>query len=274
MSLAQPMARPRGALLHGLLIILCWLILAFGSAVLAPYDPAAGNDLLALQPPSALHWFGSDNLGRDVLSRTMYAGRLDIAMAVLAVFPPFVIGSVIGLLGGYFGGVLDYLPMRLLDVTGSFPYFILILAVISVIGPGLSGFFVAVTVVGWVGYARSMRDQTRELKRSEFVTAARCLGFSRARILLLHILPNAILPATILAISDMSIMLVLGVSLNYLGLGVQPPAVDWGRMISEGQAYLAQAWWTCFFPGAAIVLLALGFRLLADGLMEWLRIEV
>jgi peptide/nickel transport system permease protein len=129
-----------------------------------------------------------------------------------------------------------------------------------------------VAVVGWVGYARLLRNQTRTLKRGEFVTAARCLGFSQPRILLLHILPNAVLPAAILAISDMALMLVLGVSLNYLGLGVQPPATEWGRMISEGQPFLAQAWWVCFFPGAAIVLLALGFRLLADGLEERLGV--
>jgi len=273
MSLAQPMTQRSGALYYGLLIIGAWLALSFGAGFIAPYDPKATSDILALKSPDTLHWFGADNLGRDVLSRVMYAARLDITMAVLAIFPPFAIGSGIGLIAGYFGGVSDYLPMRLLDVTGSFPYFILILVVISVIGPGLPGFFISVAVVGWVGYARLIRNQTRMLKRSEFVTAARCLGFSRLRILLLHILPNAVLPATILAISDIALTLVLGVSLNYLGLGVQSPEIEWGRMISEGQPFLAQAWWICFFPGAAVVLLALGFRLLADGLSERLRIE-
>ena len=273
MSIAQPMILRTGALYHGLLIIAAWLVLAFGVNFIAPYDPLAANDILALQPPNALHWFGADNLGRDVLSRVMYGARLDITMAVLAVFPPLVIGIAIGLIAGYFGGISDYLPMRLLDVTGSFPYFILILAIISVIGPGLPGFFISVAVVGWVNYARLIRTQTRMLKRSGFITAARCLGFSRPRILLLHILPNAVLPAAVFAISDIALILVLGVSLNYLGLGVQPPAAEWGRMISEGQPFLAQAWWICFFPGVAIVLLALGFRLLADGLAERLGIE-
>ena len=250
-----------GALHYGLLIIAAWLILAFGASFVAPHDPMARNDILALQAPSGLHWFGTDNLGRDVLSRVIYAARIDIAMAVLAIFPPFVIGSALGLVAGYFGGISDYLPMRLLDVTGSFPYFILILAVISV------------AAVGWVNYARLIRNHTRTLKRGEFVTAARCLGFSRPRILLLHILPNAVLPAAVFAVSDFALTLVLGVSLNYLGLGVQPPAAEWGLMIAEGQPFLAQAWWICFFPGAAIVLLALGFRLLADGLAERLGIE-
>jgi peptide/nickel transport system permease protein len=278
MSIAQPtsqsMTRRSGSLYYGLLIILAWAILAFGASYIAPYDPRATNDILALQPPSTLHWFGADNLGRDVLSRVMYAGRLNFAMAVLAVFPPFVIGSMIGLVAGYVGGISDYLPMRLLDVTGSFPYFVLILAVVSVIGPGLSGFFISVAVVGWVNYARLIRNQTRSLRRGDFITAARCLGFSGPRILLLHILPNAVLPAAVFAVSDMALTLVLSVSLNYLGLGVQPPDAEWGRMIAEGQPFLSTGWWICFFPGVAIILLALGFRLLADGLSERLGIEV
>jgi peptide/nickel transport system permease protein len=273
MSIAQSMTPRSGALHYGLLIIAAWLILAFGASFIAPHDPMARNDILALQAPSGLHWFGADNLGRDVLSRVIYAARIDIAMAVLAIFPPFVIGSALGLVAGYFGGISEYLPMRLLNVAGSFPYFILILAVISVIGPGLSGFFISVATVGWVNYARLIRNHTQTLKQGEFVTAARCLGFSRPRILLLHILPNAVLPAAVFAVSDFALTLVLGVSLNYLGLGVQPPAAEWGLMIAEGQPFLAQAWWTCFFPGAAIVLLALGFRLLADGLAERLGIE-
>ena len=273
MSIALPASRPSGALYGGLLIVLAWVIAAVGASAFAPYDPMATNNILALQGPSAFHWFGCDNQGRDVLSRILYGARVDLTMATLAIFPPFVIGCAIGLFSGYLGGVSDYLPMRLLDVTGSFPYVVLILAVISVIGPGQPGFYISVAAVGWVGYARIMRNQTRTLRQGEFVTAARCLGFSGPRILLLHILPNALLPAAILALSDIALTLLLAVSMNYLGLGVQSSVVEWGRMIAEGQAYLAQAWWTCFFPGIAIATLALGFRLLADGLAERLGIE-
>jgi peptide/nickel transport system permease protein len=272
-SVALPIRARSATLYHGALIVLAWVILALGASAIAPYDPAIGNDLLAMQGPSALHWFGCDNLGRDILSRLLYGARTDITMAALAIFPPFVIGCGIGLVAGYFGGVSDYLPIRLLDVTGSFPYFILILAVISVIGPGQPGFYISVAAVGWVGYARILRNQTRSLRQGEFVTAARCLGFSGPRILLLHILPNALLPAAIQAISDIALTLMLAVALNYLGLGVQSPAIEWGRMISEGQAYLAADPWICFFPGAAIMLLALGFRLAADGLAERLEGE-
>jgi peptide/nickel transport system permease protein len=268
-----PIRRRSATLYHGALIVLAWVILALGASAIAPYDPTVGNNLLAMQGPSALHWFGCDNQGRDILSRLLYGARTDITMAALAIFPPFVIGCGIGLVAGYFGGVSDYLPIRLLDVTGSFPYFILILAVISVIGPGQPGFYISVAAVGWVSYARILRNQTRSLRQGEFVTAARCLGFSGPRILLLHILPNALLPAAIQAISDIALTLMLAVALNYLGLGVQAPAIEWGRMISEGQAYLAPDPWICFFPGVAIMLLALGFRLAADGLAERLEGE-
>jgi len=267
-SLALPIRRRSATLFYGALIVLVWVILALGASAIAPYDPTIGNNLLSMQGPSALHWFGCDNQGRDILSRLLYGARIDITMAALAIFPPFVIGCAIGLVAGYFGGVSDYLPIRLMDVTGSFPYFILILAVISVIGPGQPGFYISVAVVGWVSYARILRNQTRSLRQGEFVTAARCLGFSGPRILLLHILPNALLPAAIQAISDIALTLMLAVALNYLGLGVQAPAIEWGRMISEGQAYLSPDPWICFFPGAAIMLLALGFRLAADGLAE------
>jgi peptide/nickel transport system permease protein len=272
-SLALPLQRRSSTLYHGAAIVLVWLILALGASAIAPYNPTAGDNLLAMQGPSALHWFGCDNQGRDILSRLLYAARTDVTMAALAIFPPFVIGCAIGLVAGYFGGVSDYLPIRLLDVTGSFPYFILILAVISVIGPGQPGFYISVAAVGWVSYARILRNQTRSLRQGEFVTAARCLGFSGPRILLLHILPNALLPAAIQAISDIALTLMLAVSLNYLGLGVQSPVIEWGRMISEGQAYLTPDPWICFFPGAAIMLLALGFRLAADGLAERLEGE-
>lgn len=274
MSIALPMSRRNGTLYYGLVIVIGWVILALGASAIAPYDPSATNDILAMQPPSLLHWLGCDNQGRDILSRLLFGARIDLTMAALAIFPPFVIGCVIGLFGGYFGGVSDHLPIRLLDVTGSFPYFILILAVISVIGPGQPGFYISVAAVGWVSYARILRNQTRSLRQGEFVTSARCLGFSGPRILLLHILPNALLPAAVQAISDVALTLMLAVSLNYLGLGVQPPAIEWGRMISEGQAYLAQDPWICLFPGVAIMLLALGFRLLADGLAERLEVEV
>jgi peptide/nickel transport system permease protein len=268
MSVAPTRMRQAGALNYGILIIVLGVTFALAASFVAPFDPSVQDPVLAFQPPNALRWFGADNLGRDVLSRVLYATRLNLALGVLAVFPPFVIGCAIGLVAGYFGGILDRVPMSLLDVNVSFPFLVLILAILSVFGPGLPGFFIAVALVGWVNYARLTRFQTRMLKTRDFITAARALGFGHGRILVLHILPNAVLPTAVLATSDMALFLVLGATFGYLGLGASPSTPELGAMIAAGQPFLAKAWWICLFPGLAIVMLALGFRLLADGMVE------
>jgi peptide/nickel transport system permease protein len=150
---------------------------------------------------------------------------------------------------------------------------VLVIAIISVLGPGLKSFFISVALVGWVSYARLIRAQTLVLKESDFVLAARCLGYSRARIMFRHILPNAIVPAVVFSMSDVVVVILLGSALSYLGLGVQPPAAEWGVMIAEGQVFMATAWWISIFPGLAIVLLAFGFSLVADGLAEHLGVR-
>lgn len=256
------------ALQFGVGLTLLWLIIVLAAPLVAPYDPIAQDLKATLQPPSVTHWLGTDNFGRDVFSRIMWGARLDLAMGVLALITPFIIGCLIGLVAGYLGGIVDTLLMRLLDVTISFPFFVLVIAIISVLGPGLFSFFMAVALVAWVSYARLVRSQVLVLKHSDFVLAARNLGYGQLRIMLRHILPNAIVPALVFSMSDVVITILLGSSLSYLGLGVQPPAPEWGVMIAEGQNFLASAWWISFFPGLAIVILALGFSLLADGLAE------
>jgi peptide/nickel transport system permease protein len=163
--------------------------------------------------------------------------------------------------------------MRVLDVTISFPFFVLVIAIVSVLGPGLTSFFIAVSLVGWVSYARLIRSQVLALKHMDFIQAARALGYGPMRIMLGHLLPNAIAPAIVFAMSDVVLVILLGSSLSYLGLGAQPPAAEWGVMIAEGQTFLASAWWISFFPGLAIVFIALGFSLLGDGLAEWLGLQ-
>lgn len=266
-TMSYTMRGPR-ALQFGLGLTLFWLIIVVAAPLLAPYDPIAQDLKATLQPPSATHWLGTDNFGRDVFSRIVWGTRLDLAMGVLALITPFIMGCLIGLVAGYMGGVVDTLLMRLLDVTISFPFFVLVIAIISVLGPGLFSFFIAVALVAWVSYARLVRSQVLVLKHSDFVLAARNLGYGRLRIMLRHILPNAVVPALVFSMSDVVITILLGSSLSYLGLGVQPPAPEWGVMIAEGQNFLASAWWISFFPGLAIVVLALGFSLLADGLAE------
>jgi len=249
-------------------LTLFWIVLALAAPLIAPYDPTAQDLSATLLLPSFQHLLGTDNFGRDVLSRITWGIRLDLSMGLLALITPFVVGCLIGLVSGYFGGIVDMLLMRLLDVTMSFPFFVLVIAIISVLGPGLTSFFVAVALVAWVSYARLVRSQVLVLKHTDFVLAARGLGYSHRRIMLRHILPNAIVPAVVFSMSDVVITVLLGSSLSYLGMGVQPPTPEWGVMIAEGQNFLATAWWICFFPGLAIVFLALGFSLLADGLAD------
>ncbi len=256
------------SLLWGGGLTLFWIGLALAAPLIVPYDPTAQDLTATLRSPSLAHPLGTDNFGRDVLSRIVWGTRLDLAMGLLALVTPFVIGCLIGLISGYFGGIVDILLMRLLDVTMSFPFFVLVIAIISVLGPGLASFFIAVALVAWVSYARLVRSRVLILKQADFVLAARSLGYGHLRVMLRHILPNAVLPAVVFSMSDVVITILLGSSLSYLGLGIQPPTPEWGVMIAEGQNFLATAWWICLFPGLAIVFVALGFSLLADGLAE------
>jgi peptide/nickel transport system permease protein len=252
---------------------LFWLLVAIMAPWLAPYDPIEQNLGAALLPPGGAHLLGTDNFGRDLLSRIIWGTRLDLQMGAFGVLFPLIIGTAIGAIAGYFGGVLDMLLMRLLDVTVSFPFLVLIIAIVATLGPGLSSFYIALALVGWVSYARLVRARFLVLKRADFVLAARSLGFNDRRIVLHHILPNAIMPALVFSMSDAVIDVVLGASLSYLGLGIQPPTPEWGLMIAEGQTFIATAWWMTVFPGVAIVLLATGFSLLADGVAEHLGLR-
>lgn len=257
------------ALATGLALVCCWAVLALLAPWAAPYDPIAQDVSNALRPPSLSHPFGTDNFGRDVLSRVIWGTRVDLAMGAGGVIAPLVIGCVIGLVAGYFGGLIDTLLMRLLDVTISFPFFVLMIAIISILGPGLISFYIALALVGWVSYARLIRSRTLVLRHGDFVAAGQILGFGSARIMFRHILPNAALPVLVFAMSDIVLTILLGSALSYLGLGVQPPLAEWGVMIAEGQNFISTAWWITLFPGLAIVGLALGFSLMADGLAAY-----
>lgn len=249
-------------------LCLFWLFVALAAPWLAPYDPIEQDLAATLLPPGGAHPLGTDNFGRDILSRIIWGTRLDLQMGVFGVLFPFVIGTAIGAASGYFGGVVDMLLMRLLDVTVAFPFLVLIIAIVATLGPGLFSFYIALALVGWVSYARLVRARFLVLKNADFVVAARSLGFGHRRIALNHILPNAIMPALVFSMSDAVIDIVLGASLSYLGLGIQPPTAEWGLMIAEGQNFIATAWWITVFPGLALVLLATGFSLLADGVAD------
>ena len=252
---------------------IAWVLIAIFADVIAPFEPNAHNLKDFLQPPSWSHPLGTDNFGRDVLSRIIHGTRVDLEMGLMGVIWPFILGTALGSISGYFGGVVDMVVMRLLDITLAFPFLVLMIAIMAVLGPGLTSFYIAITLVGWVSYARLVRSQVLVLKNSEFILAARNLGYSHWRIMFRHILPNALVPSIVFAMSDVVLVVLAGSSISYLGLGVQPPTAEWGVMISEGQNFMTTAWWITAFPGCAIVLLALGFSLLADGLGEKLGIR-
>ncbi|MEO3428311.1 ABC transporter permease [Pelagibius sp. CAU 1746] len=275
---ARPPALPawRGqplALLAGLAIVGFWLAIAAGAGAISPYDPNAHDYAAVLQGPSPAHWLGTDNFGRDILSRILHGTVVDLQIGVLGVLLPFLLGTAIGLFAGYFGGLADIALMRLLDIMLAFPWLVLLMAIIAVLEPGIHSFYIAITCVGWVSYARLIRSRVLVLKSSEFVLAARNLGYGHLRIMCRHILPNALASSIVFAMSDVVLVLLAGASISYLGMGVQPPTAEWGVMIAEGQTFITTAWWIAAFPGLAIVIMALGFSLLADGLAEKLGVE-
>ncbi len=258
----------------GLVITGTWLALAALAPVIAQYDPIVIDPANAVAAPGAAHWLGTDSVGRDVLSRILHGARVDLLMAAAGVFGPFILGTAIGLAAGYAGGWLDSLLMRILEVTISFPYFVLVIAIVAILGPGLASYIISLTIVNWVSYARLVRSETLVLANADFVLAARVLGFSNGRIMLRHILPNAVVSSSVFIMTDAVLTIVLGSSLGFLGLGVQPPAPEWGVMIAEGRTYLGTAWWISIFPGLALCSLAFGFSLIADGLAHLLKREV
>lgn len=259
--------------LCGLTLVVLWGIVALAAPLLATSDPIAINFEAILAPPSSEHWFGTDNVGRDIYSRVIYGTRLALYIGLLGVISPMVIGMTIGLLAGYFGGWVEMLAMRLLDITVPFPFFVLVLAIVAVLGPGIENYFIALAMVGWVGYARLARAEAIVLRSQEFVLAARTMGFSHGYILLRHVLPNALSPVVVYMMTDVTLVILFGAALGFLGMGVAPPTPEWGIMIAEGQIYVSTAWWISFFPGLAMILLGIGFALIGDGLARMLRIE-
>ncbi len=250
----------------GVLIVGGWVAVALLAPWIAPFDPITHNLPEKLQGPSLSHLLGTDNFGRDILSRVIYGARIDLQMGVIGVIFPFMLGTVVGAIAGYSGRWVDAALMRLIDIVLAFPFLVLMLAIIAFLQPGLASFYIAITLVGWVSYARLVRVQVLVLKNSDFVVAARSLGFGRLRILFRHVLPNCIAGSVVFAMSDVVLVVLSGSAISYLGLGIQPPTAEWGVMIAEGQNFISTAWWITTFPGLAIVSMAFGFSLLADGL--------
>ena len=256
----------QNTLIFGAAIILLWLLLAILAPWIAPFDPTKLDQTASLLPPGAGHLFGTDNFGRDILSRVLWGARVDLQICLIGVIFPFMLGTTLGAFSGYIGGAVDAVLMRCIDIVLAFPFLVLMLAIIAILGPGLMSFYIAMAMVGWVSYARLVRAQVLTLKHQDFILAARSLGYSHARILFVHLLPNALTSALVFSMSDCVLVLLNGAAVSYLGLGVQPPTAEWGVMVAEGQSFITTAWWITTLPGLSIVVLAMGFSLLADGL--------
>jgi peptide/nickel transport system permease protein len=254
--------------LAGSLVVLLLVAVAACAPWIAPFDPQAQDLSAALQAPAAGHWFGTDEYGRDVFSRVVWGARttLYIVLLVTAVVGP--VGLAVGTVSGYFGGMVDTVFMRVTDIFISFPSLVLALAFVAALGPGLEHAVIAIALTAWPPIARLARAETRTLRNADFVSAARLLGASPARILLRHIVPLCISSVVVRLTMNMAGVILTAAGLGFLGLGAQAPLSEWGAMISAGRRYMMECWWLVTMPGAAIMLVSLAFNLLGDGLRD------
>jgi len=254
--------------LVGMVIILFLVLTALFAPFIAPYDPFQIDPPNRLKPPSLEHWFGTDTAGRDMLSRVIFGTRISIRIGATVVFLTVISGSLIGLFSGYFGGIFDAVVMRITDIFFSVPYLILAMAITAALGPGLPNAMLSLILVWWPIYARLIRGQVLQIREAPYIEAARGLGASRCRIIFRHILPNAATPIIVQASLDFGNAIMYAAALSFIGLGAQPPAPEWGAMISLARNYLQDSWWFATFPGLAILVTVLGFNLLGDGIRD------
>ena len=259
------------ALMAGIVILAVVVGLALAAPLITSYNPIAQNLNESLLGPSRQHLLGTDQLGRDTFTRLFYGLRLDLRIGFIAVLLPFVLGIVLGSLAGYFGAGVDTVIMRLVDIVVAFPFYVLVIALVFVLGPGERSIYIAITAVGWVAYARIIRGEILVAKRQDYVTAARSGGLSNARIMRRHLLPNVISQAYIYGMSDIVQVILAIVTLGFFGLGIPPPTADLGSMINDGQNFLSTHWQLATIPGLVVVLVGLGLSLVGDGLADLLR---
>ena len=266
----------RRTALFGLLVVVLVVLAALLAPWISPFDPLEQELTQRLRAPGwqdgqgRIHPLGTDHLGRDILARVINGSRVALVVSVAAVAISGVLGMLIGLVSGYFGGRIDDLFMRLADIQLAFPFILLAIAVIGVLGPSLQNIIIVIGVSSWVVYARVVRGEVLSLREREFVQAAIALGSRDGRVLVRHVLPNAFAPWLVVATLDMARVIVVESALSFLGLGVQPPTPTWGGMLADGRVYLSTAWWLATFPGLAILLTVLGINLLGDGLRDTL----
>ena len=257
-------------------VLLLIVLVTLAAPWLAPYSPVEVDIQHRLGPPAWMeggktdHWLGTDQIGRDLLSRMIYGGRVSLLIGVTAVAISSTIGVLLGLAAGYFGSKIDWIIMTLINVMLTFPFVLLALAVIAVLGPSLINMIFVLGVAGWPIYARVIRAETMALREREFVVAGRALGMSHARIIFGQILPNLVSAITVVATLQIAQVIILESFLSFLGLGVQPPTPAWGNMLGEGRVYMLNSWWIAAFPGAAIFVTTLVINLMGNALRDWL----
>ncbi|MCM0083427.1 ABC transporter permease [Geomonas sp. Red32] len=252
----------------GLAVIAVLFLISFAAPLLTQYRPETINAWHVLLPPSSAHWFGTDELGRDVLTRIIYGARVSLKVGFVAVGISVAIGVVVGLLSGFYGGWTDSILMRLVDIMLCFPTFFLILAVIAMLEPSINYIMMIIGLTSWTGVARLVRAEVLSLKSRDFVLAARVLGASDARIIFRHILPNALSPVLVSATLGVAGAILTESALSFLGIGVQPPTPSWGNILTSGKDYIEFAWWLSLYPGLAILVTVLSYNLVGEGIRD------
>lgn len=250
----------------------CVVVLLFAVSLLAPlivpYDPNAINAWQVLSPPSWQHWFGTDELGRDVLSRVIYGARISLKVGFVAIGIAVAIGTLVGLVSGFYSGIVDVALMRFVDIMLCFPAFFLILAVIAIREPSIWNIMIVIGLTGWMGVARLVRAETLSIREMDYIMAARCIGCSNFRIIFRHILPNAMSPVLVAATLGVAGAILTESALSFLGIGVLPPTPSWGNILTSGKDYIEFAWWLSLFPGLAILVTVLAYNLLGEGIRD------
>ena len=268
----RSVTRRRLTLIVGLVMLGIGILAVLLAPVLVSQSPITIDPLHPLAPPlTPDHLLGTDQYGRDILTRILYGGRIDLAIAFGATAVTLVFGTLYGLISGYLGGRADGVLMRVVDVVFAFPFLVLIIAIVAMLGPSIFNMFIAIWLTSWVAYARIMRAQTVVAKKQQYVLAARALGYSRLRVMFRHILPNTASAVIIFSMVDAVGNIILAASLGFLGLGAQPPSPEWGTMISDGQNYILTSWWLVAMPGLAVLYIGISFALIGDGLADLLR---
>ncbi len=241
---------------------------AFFAPLIAPYGPNELDPFSLLSSPSSQHLFGTDDTGRDVFSRTLYGLRLDIFLCLLVTYVPLPFAVLAGAIAGYFGGWADTIVSRLADIMISFPFIILVMAIVAIVGPGVKGFLIGVPLAAWALYARLARAEMLVVREQPYMMATTALGYSKTRAILKHGLPNVVRPCLVYSTIDLIGNLILLASLSYLGFGVQPPTAELGSIIADGQGYLLTAWWIATLPGLVLVLFGVGIGLIGEGISD------